>query len=92
MEQTIFEKNLNAIAATTTLFVIASKVKATDEMLNAVNGAILSTVNRKFAEDNEGAEFLIEKHEIPTDYLAEAFARLMLIARMAEMAVKELTK
>lgn len=88
--KTIFEKNLNAIAATTTLFLLASKVKDTDEMLNAVNGAILSTVERKYAEN--GKVFDIATDEIPTDYLAEAFARLMLIARMAAEAVSEIIR
>ena len=80
------ERNLNAIAATVTLFIIATDVTDTDEMLDAINKTILANINKQFIEKN-GREFDIENDEIPSEYLVAAFSRLMFINKMAEMAV-----
>jgi hypothetical protein len=80
------ERNINAIATTTTLFVIATDVEDTDEMLDAINKALLANINKLFMKKN-GRELDIENDEIPSEYLAEAFSRLMFINKMAEMAV-----
>jgi hypothetical protein len=82
----ILDKNLNQVAATTTLAVmLTTGGNASDELLTAINGCILANVAKQFKEKQD-IDFAMERHEIPTEYLAEALERVMLIARMAAMA------
>lgn len=82
----ILNKNLNQVAATVTLAVmLTTNGNPDDELLTAINGVVLSSVARQFKE-KQNIDFVMEKHEIPTEYCAEALQRVMFIARMAAMA------
>ena len=80
----IFEKNLDNIADSTALAIIATGVPETDEVIRSINDVILANV-RKMFKDKQGVVFNIEEHEVPQAYLTAAVSRVIYLTQFANI-------
>ena len=84
-----FTANLDKMSSITTLFILTCGLSQSDEMVNAVNDCVVSTVSTLFKE-LQNKDFNPYVDEVPNEYLEATLVYLYSINNAAEKAAEEI--